>query len=166
MGKVRVRSRWARVARYTVWHPINTDPADENRWGPRFWYPTYDIIALTLGLIAFWQGSPLLNRLFPDWFTDFMAVGLIAASIICLVGVVIPRLALAELVGKLSIVFLLGGYAGTVAFMGNQNENGFVVVVLIMSVWLLGPRASELFVRVPKTMKQNRQKRLERRAVR
>lgn len=159
---IRVVSRWELFKRLTVWHPINTDPNDEDRSGPRFWFPTYDVIALTLGVYAFFLGSPLLNRLFPSWFTDGMGIVLISASLICLVGVCFPRAALLELIGKLAIVFMLGGYAGTVAVLSRSNEpNGFVVIVLVMAVWLLGPRITKLFVVIPKLRKQREQQTLK-----
>lgn len=154
---------WERFKRMTVWHPINTDPADENRWGPRFWYPSYDVIAITLGFYAYFIGSPLLNRLFSPWFTDAMGSALVIAATMCLFGVVFPRLSTIELLGKLALVFLLGAYAGTVLFKSNITEpNGFVVLVLIMAVWLLGPRISVLFVQVPKTWAKRRAKRQRR----
>lgn len=148
---IKVISDWERFKRLTVWHPINTDPGDENRWGPRFWFPSYDIIALILGFYAYHLGSPLLNRLFPPWLTDGMGVFLIIASTICFIGVCLPMLNYLELAGKLLIVFILGAYAGTVMFMSKTDEpNGFVVLVLVMSVWLLGPRITVLFTQVPK----------------
>lgn len=154
-----VLSRWERFKRSTVWHPINVDPHDPHRAGPRFWFPTYDIIAMALGFYALWVGSPLLNRLFPPWLTDAMGLFLILASIICLVGVVFPRFNLLELIGKLFLVFALGAYAGTVAVLSSPGEpNGFVVIVLIMSVWLLGPRVSVLFAQVPHTLRHHREK--------
>lgn len=148
---IKVISRWERFKRLTVWHPINTDPNDADRSGPRFWFPTYDVIALILGLYAFFLGSPILNRLFPSWFTDGMGIVLITASLLCLVGVCIPRLVVLELTGKLAIVFMLGGYAGTIMFRSRVTEpNGFVVIVLFMSVWLLGPRITKLFIQISK----------------
>lgn len=156
---IQVIGRWERFKRLTVWHPINTDPNDENRSGPRFWFPTYDLIALTLGFYAYFIGSPLLNRLFPMWFTDSMGIVLVVASAICLIGVCFPRLALYELIGKLAIVFMLGGYAGTVFFRSTAEEpNGFVVIVLVMAVWLLGPRITTLFVQIPKARALRNQK--------
>lgn len=155
-----ILTKWERFKRTTVWHPINTDPADENRWGPRFWYPSYDLLALILGIYAYFLGSPLLNKLFPVWFTDGMGIVLFTASIVCLVGVCFPRLNYLELAGKLAIVFMLGGYAGTVMFRAPTTEpNGFVVIVLVMAVWLLGPRISVLFVQVPRTWVKRRDKR-------
>lgn len=150
-------SRWERFKRQTVWHPLNTDPDDEDRSGPRFWYPMYNLITFALGLYALWLGSPLLNRLFPQWFTDSMGVVLMVAASICLIGVVFPKLSVLELVGKLGIVFMLGGYAGTVAFRSKTTEpNGFVVIVLIMAVWLLGPRVTKLFGQVSRIRKERK----------
>lgn len=160
---IKVPTRMQRLARLTVWHPMNTDPKDIDRWGPRFWYPSYDVIAIVLGLYAINLGSPLLNRLFPGWVTDTVGVLLVLASVTCLVGVVIPKFALWELVGKLGIVFILGAYAGTVAFRSTAAEpNGFVVIVLVMAVWLLGPRISVLFARAPDILSGWKRKRASR----
>lgn len=157
---IRVITRRERIARALVWHPINTSRDDDDRWGPSFWYPMYDLIAFTLGVYALVLGSPLLNRLFPDWFTNMMGVVLMAASLVCLFGVLVPRYNLFELVGKLAIVFMLGGYAGTVWFLSRPGEpNGFVVIVLVMSVWLLGPRVTKLFIQVARTRRARMDKR-------
>lgn len=157
---IKIVSSWERFKRWTVWHPINTDPKDEDRWGPRFWYPTYDLWALALGIYAYFLGSPLLNQLFPDWFTDIMSVLLVTAAVICLIGVCFPKLVILELTGKLAIVFFLGAFAGTVAFYANTDEpNGFLVIVLIMSVWLLGPRVSKIFAQRIKIRAERRVRR-------
>lgn len=148
-----VISRWERFKRATVWHPLNTDPNDEYRHGPRFWYPGYDIITIILGVYALWLGSPLLNRLFPTWFTDTLGIVLIVSATAALLGVVFPRLFLVELAGKMGIVFMLGGYAGTVAVLSSTDEpNGFIIIVLSMVVWLLGPRITWLLVRASATL--------------
>jgi hypothetical protein len=139
---------WERLKRETVWHPINTDPTDDDRSGPRFWFPTYDMIAFALGISALFVGSPLLNSLFPAWATTVLGTVLMIAAVLCFVGVVIPRFSIVELIGKLAIVFMLGGYAGTVAFRSKNDDNQFVVLVLVMAVWLLGPRVTKLFLQV------------------
>lgn len=144
-----VISRWERFKRLTVWHPINTNPQDAYRHGPRFWYPGFDLIMVVLGAYAFVYGSPLLNRLFPTWFVDTLGVAILISALFASAGVVFPKLFMVELVGKLSLVFLLGGYAGTVAALSRTDEpNGFVVIVLFALVWLLGPRLSWLFIRL------------------
>lgn len=146
---IKVITYWERFKRSTVWHPLNTDPDDEERSGPRFWYPTYDLIAFALGVSALALGSPLLTHLFPEWFTYIMGMFLMIASVLCLIGVVFPKFSIVELIGKLAIVFMLGSYAGTVAFLSRPGEpNGFLAIVLVMAVWLLGPRITKLFIQV------------------
>lgn len=154
-----VISPWERFKRLTVWHPLNTDPTDDHRWGPRVWLPTYDLMALGLGVYAYFLGSPLLNRTFPDWTTDIGSIVLMAAAVFMLVGVCFPKLALLELIGKLIWIFLLAAYAGTVAFMSSSgtDPNGFVVIVLVMAVWLLLPRVTVLFAQISRVRQARRQ---------
>ena len=147
--KIKVTPRWELFKRSTVWHPLHTDPTDDYRTGPRFWFPTYDLWAIALGIYAIFVGSPLLNSIFPEWMVNIVGIGLIVSAAICLVGVCFPRYNFLELLGKLALVFILGAYAGTVAvFADGTGKNGFVVIVLIMAVWLLGPRISVLFIQV------------------
>ncbi|QPX61879.1 membrane protein [Microbacterium phage DannyDe] len=144
-----VISRWERFKRATVWHPINTDPDDDYRDGPRFWYPTFDLFMVALGVCAYYIGSPLLNKLFPVWFVDSIGVAIAAAAVLAGIGAIFPRLFMLEIGGKLALVFLLGGYAGTIAALSqNAGENIFVVLTLFSLVWLLGPRLSWLFRRL------------------
>lgn len=148
---IQVVSRWERFKRLTVWHPINTDPNDDYRDGPRFWYPTFDLFMVALGVCAFFIGSPLLNKLFPMWFVDSLGVSITIAAVLAAIGAIIPKLFMLEIGGKLALVFLLGGYAGTIGFLSqNAGENGFVVLTLFSLVWLLGPRLSWLFRRLGK----------------
>ncbi|QKN87725.1 membrane protein [Microbacterium phage Ixel] len=154
---IKVISRWERIKRSTVWHPINTDPADNYRHGPRFWYPSFDFLMVGLGVYAFFIGSPLLNSLFPSWFVDGLGVAITVAALFACFGAVFPRFYYIELIGKLGLVFLLGGYAGTVAALSRVSEpNGFVVITLFSLVWLLGPRLSWLFLRLGKALNERK----------
>lgn len=148
---IKVITKWERFKRLTVWHPLNTDPSDDYRHGPRFWYPGFDVLMIALGTYAFFVGSPLLNRLFPVWFVDSLGIAIFSCAVLAAVGAVFPKLFMVELAGKLGLVFLLGGYAGTIgALSQNAGENGFVVITLFSLVWLLGPRLSWLFIRLGK----------------
>ncbi len=152
---VRVVSRWERFKRVTVWHPINTDLDDDYRDGPRFWYPTFDLLMVALGVSAYYIGSPLLNRLFPVWFVDVMGVAIAISALLAGIGSVFPKLFMIEIVGKLALVFFLGGYAGTIALLSQgAGEHGFVVITFLSLVWLLGPRLSWLFRRLGKWFAQ------------
>ncbi len=142
-------TRWDRLKRLTIWHPINTDPDDDDRWTVRVWLPLYDGLAILLGVVAYYIGSPLLNRLFPEWMVNAVAVCFVFAGFVTLVGVTIPRLWRAEIAGKISMSFLLTTYAFLVlAFPSKEvQNNSFVTVILIMATWGIYPRLTKLFIR-------------------
>lgn len=145
----RVTTLWERLKRRTIWHPINTDPADDDRWTVRVWLPLYDLLAVLAGVIAYQIGSPFLNRLFPDWIVDAAALVFMFSGAITLVGVCFPALWRAEVAGKIGMSFLLTSYAFLVlAFpSGGGISNAFVTVILIMATWGIYPRLTRLFIR-------------------
>lgn len=155
---VRVISRRERLKRLTIWHPINTDPHDPDRWGVRLWLPLYDVLVLLAGIAAFYVGSRLLNRLFPDWLVDFGAVVFGAAGVAALVGVIFPKLYRVEIIGKCVISFILSIYAWLVLVYGGTAEDSteFVLVILVMSSWFVYPRLTKLFMRLRKDRKEGR----------
>lgn len=146
---IKIITPWDRIKRLTVWHPINTDPTDDDRWTVRVWLPLYDLLAIIAGLIAFHVGSPLLNRLFPGWVVDGTAVMFAIAGAITAVGVVIPRLWRVEIAGKVAMSFLLTTYAMLVLTFPSRDaqNNSFVTVILIMATWGVYPRLTKLFIR-------------------
>ena len=146
---IRVTPVWARLARLTVWHPINTDPTDDDRWTVRVWLPLYDLLAITAGVVAFHIGSPFLNRLFAGWVVDAGAIVFIIGAVFSLVGVTIPRLWRIEIMGKLVISLMLTSYAFLVLSFPSAGgiSNLFVFAVLVMSTWSIYPRLTRLFIR-------------------
>lgn len=148
-GPMHVISRWERIKRYTVWHPLNTDPLDDDRWTVRVWLPLYDVLAVLAGLIAFYVGSPLMNRLFPGWIVDGTAVAFAIAGAITLIGVVVPRAWRVEIGGKVTMSFLMTTYAMLVLTFPSKDgqSNAFVTVILVMATWGIYPRLTKLFIR-------------------
>lgn len=148
-GPIRVVSPWERIKRLTVWHPINTDPRDDDRWTVRVWLPLYDLLAVAAGVVAFQIGSPFLNRLFDDWVVDTGAAVFTLAGVVTLAGVSIPKLWRAEIVGKVAMSFLLTSYAFLVLSFPSSGgiSNAFVSLILIMSTWGIYPRLTRLFIR-------------------
>lgn len=146
---IKVISRWEQLKRLTVWHPINTDPEDDDRWTVRVWLPLYDALVMLAGAIAFWIGSPLLNRLFNNSLVDWTAAVFFAAGLITWLGVVVPSLWRIEIAGKVVISFLLTTYALLVLSFPSENvqNNSFITVILIMATWGIYPRLTKLFIR-------------------
>lgn len=146
---IRVITRRAQFARYLVWHPINTDPKDDDRWTVRVWLPLYDCLAILAGFIAYYIGSPLLNRLFPNEVVDGTAWAFGVAGFVTLIGVCVPMLWRLEAAGKIAMSFLLTTYAFLVlAFPSVEAQNnGFITVILIMATWGVYPRLTKLFIR-------------------
>lgn len=125
---------WRRLARATIWHPaaIPADAEWKYRWEKRLWLPLYDAVMIAAGLWAALWGSPTLHALFDETTVDVSGGLLAIAAAVCLCGVVFPRLWLAEILGKLFLVFLLATYAAAVAFFRGDPapEGGFVVFIL------------------------------------
>jgi uncharacterized membrane protein len=143
-----VITRAERFKRLLVWHPINTDPHDDDRWTVRFWLPLFDCLVILAGIIAYSFGSRIMSKLFPEWIVDWAAVVFAIAGFITLVGVCIPRLWRVEVGGKITIAFLLTTYAFLVlTFPQYDQNNAFVCVILIMATWGIYPRLTRLFVR-------------------
>lgn len=163
-GSIKVVSLKERMLRKTVWHKANVDSDDVHRWGPRLWLPTYDLLAIALGISAYFFGSTLMNRLFPAPVVQAFGLAISLFALLCLIGVIFPKFNLGELIGKLGLVFMLGAYAGTVAFLSHNERNEFIVILLIMSVWLLLPRITVLFAQVAQKMDERKVRRLERKS--
>lgn len=146
---IKVITRWERLRRLTVWHPINTDPRDDDRWTVRVWLPLYDVLAITAGVIAFWVGSPLLNRLFPEPVVDLASLVFLVAGFITLIGVCIPRLWRIEAGGKIIMSFMLTSYALLVLTFPSveAQNNSFITIILVMATWGVYPRLTRLFIR-------------------
>lgn len=142
-------TRWDKFKRLTIWHPINTDPNDDDRWTVRVWLPMYDALAVLLGIIAYYIGSSLLVQLFPPVIVDAVAVFFLFAGLITLIGVTIPKLWRIEVAGKIAMSFLLTTYAFLVLTFPSKDvpNNSFVTVILIMATWGIYPRLTKLFIR-------------------
>lgn len=158
---IKVISRWELFKRLTIWHPINTDPDDDDRWTVRVWLPLYDVLAILAGYIAFVVGSPILNRLFPEDLVDLVATIFAFLGLITLIGVVIPKLWRVEIGGKIGMSFLLTTYALLIlTFPSNDGQNNaFVTVILIMATWGIYPRLTRLFIRGYRASQQRKEQR-------
>jgi len=125
------------ILRASIWHP-SAIPADEWKFRSikRVWLPVYNVIMMGAGIWAAVYGSPILSRLFPGELVDLSGLTLAAAALVCFLGRAFPMLWALELAGKVCMAFLLGAYAGTVAFFRSDPDPsaGFVVFILAGSI--------------------------------
>lgn len=121
------------LCRASIWHP-DAIPPDEWKYRnlKRVWLPLFDLIVFGAGLWALIYGSPLLHRLFREEVIDVVGGLLAAVALICLFGVVFPRLWKIEIAGKITMLALLSAYAAAIIFYrANPDPSaGFVVFVI------------------------------------
>ena len=125
--------------RQTIWHPdaIEDDSFKyRNLW--RFWLPLFDAMSVGIGILAVQYGSTLLNQLFPAFLVDSMGAAFTVAALLAFIGVVFPRLYLAEIVGKVVMVSLLGAYSVVIwiSFFAGEVQSGFVAGMLMLPLIL------------------------------
>ena len=127
-----------RVYRQTIWHPDAVeDDAFKYRNLRRIWLPLFDALSIWIGFLAVQYGSLILNK-FPVIVVDVAGSIFTIAATLALVGVVFPRLFLAEIVGKVVMVSLLGTYSVIIwaSFLAGEVQSGFVAGMLMLPLIL------------------------------
>ena len=128
-----------RVYRQTIWHPDAVeDDSFKYRNLRRIWLPLFDALSVWIGVLAVQYGSNTLNRMFPEVVVNVVGSAFALAATLALVGVVIPRLFLAEIVGKVIMVSLLGTYSVLIwaSFLAGEVQSGFVAGMLMLPLIL------------------------------
>jgi hypothetical protein len=128
-----MRALW----RASIWHP-DAIPPDEWKFRSmkRVWLPLYDLIVIGAGLWATAYGSPLLHRLFAEPVIDVAGMVMSVAGMVCLMGVIFPAFWTVEMVGKITVLFLLAVYGACVWFFPTRPDpaSGFVVFILALGI--------------------------------
>ena len=128
-----------RVYRQTIWHPEAVPDAEfKYRNLRRVWLPLFDALSVGIGFLAVQYGSTLLNNMFPAFVVDMAGSSFTLAATLALVGVVFPRLFLAEIVGKVVMVSLQGTYSVIIwaSFLAGEVQSGFVAGMLMLPLIL------------------------------
>lgn len=129
-----------RLWELTIWHPAAIDPDEwESRSLRRFWLPLFDLMLAAAGLWAFTYGSPVLRVLFSEKVINVAELSLTLSATMCLIGVVFPRLLNVELVGKIILLSLLGGYVLSVALFRLNHDPSAVFICLILVAAMIFP---------------------------
>lgn len=142
-------TRTAGVARRiwgeTIWAP-GAIPAHEGELAQdlkRVVLPIFDAVIVIIGLVAIDSGMPSFDILYNIHLSDLTSHALLIAGIAAGAGVSFPRLWLAEAIGKIVIVTILGGYAAALWVLAAQGigSRGFVAAALtgivILPLWNL-----------------------------
>lgn len=136
-----MRALW----RATIWHP-EALPATEgaaSRELKRYVLPAFDVLVIVMGANAVQFGMPSFNLVYSPDVAVIAAWVLLCAGIAALVGVIFPRLWIAEALGKLATVVVFGGYAGALWVLLAQGQwaRAFVAAgltaLIVLPMWNL-----------------------------
>lgn len=136
-----MRSLW----RLTIWHPDAVPPGEglASRELKRIVLPVFDVLVIVMGLNAVTYGMPSFDLVYSPVIASLAAWVLLGAGVLALVGIAFPRLWIAEAVGKLMMVGVLGGYAGALWVLLAQGQwaRAFVAAgltaIIVLPMWNL-----------------------------
>jgi hypothetical protein len=139
-----------RVLAPTIWAP-GAIPASEAKYATplkRVALPLYDLGAVAAGIYAIRSGIPSLDALLPHAFADSLGYFFIAAAVVCLAGIVFPKLWAVEMIGKGFLFAFLGTYLIALRTLADQEGSGtrdfisaivyMVMLVPLLRLWILG----------------------------
>lgn len=130
-----IRRLWAA----SIWAP-DAIPIGEWKYRhlERVWLPIYDVLAIWAGVDAVLFGSRLLYRLFDQNVVDLVGALFAVVGVMCLLGVVFPRLWAVEVVGKLILVGMVTAYAFAIVLYlppaQSEPPNFFVMRILSLAL--------------------------------
>lgn len=142
-------TRTTRIARaawsQTIWAP-DAIPAHEGELArdlKRVVLPLFDVVIVIMGLVALNSGMPSFDIVYNLHLSEIAANVLLAAGLLAATGVTFPRLWLAEAIGKIVIVTILGGYAAALWVLSAQGVGSreFIAAalsgIIILPMWNL-----------------------------
>ncbi|MDY0830725.1 hypothetical protein SK224_16440 [Microbacterium sp. BG28] len=141
-----MRALW----RASIWHPDAIPPIEEKYASPlkRVLFPVYDLVVIWLAWAGLGAGFRALALTFPSPGPSVLYGALMAAGLVCFIGAAFPRLWVAEIVGKLAILALLGilmaaMYVAAAEIPGHTGANVAPMIAGMMlppllRLWILG----------------------------
>lgn len=121
----------------SIWHPDAIQPEEfKFRNLKRLWLPLFDGLSILVGMLGVAYGSKILNELYPEALVDALSLTFIIAAAVAFIGITFPKLWIPEVVGKITMLGLLGGYSTAiwVSFFQGSVESGFVAAMLMYPV--------------------------------
>lgn len=134
-----------RLWRASIWHPdaIPPEEGQASRELKRFVLPIFDVLVIVMGFNAVRYGMPSFDLIYSEAVATVAAWVLLAAGVCALVGIAFPRLWVAETIGKIAMVAVLGGYAGALwaLLMAGEWGRAFVAAgltaIIVLPMWNL-----------------------------
>lgn len=154
--------------RASIWHPdaIPVTEGSTSREMKRIVLPLFDALVILMGFNGILNGMPSFALVYDPTITVIASWTLFMAGWVAFVGLAFPRLWYLEAVGKLAMVFVLGGYAGAVwiAYVQGDAGRGFVAAgltgLLALPMWNLARLGRERTTRVLERRQRERAVRL------
>lgn len=146
--------RW--LWRASIWHP-DAIPATEgstSREMKRIVLPLFDALVVLMGFNGILNGMPSFALVYDPTITTIASWTLFCSGFVAFVGLALPRFWYLEALGKLAMVFVLGGYAGAVwiAYVQGDAGRGFVAAgltgLLALPMWNLARLGRERTARL------------------
>ena len=140
-----MRALLRRVGAQTIWAPGAIPPQEgqASHELKRYVLPVFDVLVIVMGVNAVRYGMPSFDLVYSATIASVAAWVLLASGIVALVGIAFPRLWLAEALGKIAMVIVLGGYAGALWGLLLQGEWGRAFVaagltaIITLPMWNL-----------------------------
>lgn len=144
-GSARSGRVFRKLWEQSIWYPAAVPPSEglASRELKRIVLPVFDALVIVMGLNAVTYGMPSFDLVYSPVIATLAAWVLLVAGVLALVGIAFPRLWISEAVGKLMMVGVLGGYAGSLWVLLTQGQwaRAFVAAgltaLIVLPLWNL-----------------------------
>lgn len=129
------------MLRATIWHPdaIPESEGSASRELKRVVLPIFDAFIALMGLAGAILGMPSFAEVWSAEPSHLAGLVLLIAGVAAFVGIVFPRLWVAEAVGKLLMLLVIGGYAAALWVLTFQGVGARWVVAFAFTALLALP---------------------------
>jgi hypothetical protein len=132
-----MRALW----RASIWHP-DAIPAIEGTASlelKRYVLPAFDLLMILMGVAGVTRGMPSFAQVYDAAVSVAAGWALLLGAVLALFRIVFPRFWIAEAVGKLIILVVIGGYAAALWVLTLQGVGERWVVAVAFTALLLLP---------------------------
>lgn len=108
------------------------------KWLKRVWLPLFDVLAILAGFRSVSSGIPAIDALLPPELADALCYALVVIAFLCLVGILVPRLAFLEVLAKSALIAIFSCYIIALRILVAEGESArdFVSITVAMAMIL------------------------------